>query len=63
MKVKIKVTPPVDKSHRDKLTVGSIHETIPAPKAHAKNTRRSEVWVMGAGEPVKLFASEYEETK
>jgi hypothetical protein len=61
VKIRIEKTLPVAMTHRLKLAMGTIHETIPTPKQYVTTTRVGEVWVNGANdEPVKLLWSEYE---
>lgn len=40
------------------LTPGSVHEVIDPPMGYSND--RTGVWVMGAGEPVKVLREEYE---
>lgn len=61
MRVRIIQELPLASIHREKLAVGTEHETIPTPAGDAGLTRATECWVRGANEePVRLLASEFD---
>lgn len=55
--MKIKITQPISVANSKNLTIDSEHNTVPCPAEYQRY--KSDVWVQGEKEPVRLFPREY----